>query len=106
DSSNWATYSERVLNYLTLKGLCRHVLGTARIPEELDERNGSFYKQNSLALLTDEEVEKHEEAQNSYDQMQAAVCEVIYRTVDNTMFLQVKNEPDAAAMWKKVALIH
>ncbi|KAF8223593.1 hypothetical protein L208DRAFT_1104906, partial [Tricholoma matsutake] len=106
DSSNWATYSERVLNYLTSKGLRRHVLGTARKPEELDEHNGSFYKRNSLALLTDEEVEKHEEAQDSYDQMQAAVCEVIYRTVDNTTFLQVKNESDAAAMWKKVASIH
>ncbi|KAF8238001.1 hypothetical protein L208DRAFT_1244765, partial [Tricholoma matsutake] len=32
--------------------------------------------------------------------------EVIYRTVDNTTFLQVKNESDAAAMWKKVASIH
>jgi gag-polypeptide of LTR copia-type len=106
DSSNWATYSERVLNYLTSKGLRRHVLGTARKPEELDERNGSFYKRNSLAPLTDEEVEKHEEAQDSYDQMQAAVREVIYRTVDNTTFLQVKNESDAAAMWKKVASIH
>jgi hypothetical protein len=106
DSSNWATYSERVLNYLTSKGLRRHVLGTARKPEELDERNGSFYKRNSLAPLTDEEVEKHEEAQDNYDQMQAAVREVIYRTVDNTTFLQVKNESDAAAMWKKVASIH
>jgi len=38
--------------------------------------------------------------------MQAAICEVIYRTVDQTAFLQVKNEPDAAAMWKKVASIH
>ncbi|KAF8237991.1 hypothetical protein L208DRAFT_1244579 [Tricholoma matsutake] len=38
--------------------------------------------------------------------MQAAVHEVIYRTVDNTTFLQVKNKSDAAAMWKKVASIH
>ena len=38
--------------------------------------------------------------------MQAAVCEVIYRTVNNTTFLQVKNEPNAAAMWKKVISIH
>ena len=38
--------------------------------------------------------------------MQVAVCEVIYRTVDNTTFLQVKNESNAAAMWKKVASIY
>jgi hypothetical protein len=75
-------------------------------PEELDKRNGIFYKRNSLAPLTDMEVEKHEEAQDSYDQMQAAVFKVIYRTVDKTTFLQMKNESNATAMWKKVALIH
>ncbi|KAF8222666.1 hypothetical protein L208DRAFT_1056239, partial [Tricholoma matsutake] len=29
DSSNWATYQERIINYLTLKGLKKHILGTA-----------------------------------------------------------------------------
>ena len=38
--------------------------------------------------------------------MQAAVREVIYRTIDRTTFLQVKNEADAAAVWKKVISIH
>jgi hypothetical protein len=102
DSSNWATYSERIINYLTSKGLRRHVLGTARKPEELIERNGNFYKHGTLASLSDDEVEKNEEAHDSYDQMQAAVREVIYRTVDQTTFLQVKNEPDAAAMWRRL----
>ena len=73
DSSNWATYNERIMNYLTSKGLRRHILGTARKPEKLMDRDGSFYKQATLAPLTDEELEKHEEAQDTYDQMQAAV---------------------------------
>ena len=94
------------MNYLTSKGLHRHVMGTARKPESLQESNGSFFRGNSLAPLTDEEIEKHEEIQDSYDQMQAAVREVIYRTVDNTTFLQVKNEPNTAATWKKVISIH
>ena len=38
--------------------------------------------------------------------MQAAVREVIYRTIDKTTFLQVKNKMDAASMWRKVASIH
>jgi hypothetical protein len=29
NSSNWATYSKRILNYLTSKGYCRYVLGIA-----------------------------------------------------------------------------
>ena len=106
DSSNWATYSERILNYLTSKGLCRHVLGTTRKLEQLVERSGSFYRHGALTPLTDDKLTKHEEYQDTYDQMQAAVHKVIYRTINKTTFLQVKNESDAAAMWKKVALIH
>ena len=106
DSSNWATYSERILNYLTSKGFRRHIQGTARKPEQLIERNRSYYKQGSLAPLTDEDLEKHEETIESYDQMHAAVREVIYRTIDKITFLQVKNKMDAASMWRKVASIH
>ena len=38
--------------------------------------------------------------------MQVAIWEIIYRTVDKTTFLQIKNEADTASVWKKVALIH
>ena len=31
---------------------------------------------------------------------------MIYRTIEKTTFLQVKNEPDAAAIWKKLTSIH
>jgi len=98
NSSNWVTYSECILNYFTSKGLCWHVLGTTCKLEELVERSGSFYKHNSLAPLTDDEVEKHEEIQDTYGQQQVAVCKVIYRTINKTTFLQVKNEPDVTAM--------
>ena len=90
DSSNWATYSTRMLNYLTSKGFCQHVQGTAHKPETLSERNGSYYKSGSLAPLSDEELKKHEDSVDAYDQSQAAVGEVIYRTIDKTTFLQVR----------------
>ena len=106
DSSNWATYSKCVMNYLTSKGLKRHVLGTARRPAELVERDGDLFKPNSIAPLNDDEVAKHEEEQDTYEQKQASVHEVIYRTINNSTFLQVKNETNAAAIWKKVVLIH
>ena len=120
DSSNWATYSERILNYMTSKGYRRHVLGTARKPEELIERDGKFYKPSLSSLssstpsakesetqpISDEALEKHEDSVDLYDQMQAAVREIIYHTVDKTTFIQVKNEKDAASVWKKVVSIH
>ncbi|KAF8236640.1 hypothetical protein L208DRAFT_1179416, partial [Tricholoma matsutake] len=105
DSSNWATYSKWILNYITSKGLCQHVIGTVRKLETLHESNGSFFRANSLAPLNDDEIKKHEDSQDAYDQMQA-VHEVIYQTVDKTTFIQVKNKVDAAAMWKKVVSIH
>jgi hypothetical protein len=69
-------------------------------PEELVGSNGSYYRHGSLAPLADDEIEKNEDTQDTYDQQQAAVCKVIYRTIDKTTFLQVKNKPTAAAMWK------
>ena len=73
DGSNWSTYSERVLNLLTSKGLKRHVLGKARKPVELVEDSGAFYKPGTLAPMTDSEVENHELQQDDYKQKQAAV---------------------------------
>ena len=106
DSSNWSTYQERILNAITSKGLKRHVLGTARKPIELVERHGDYYKPGHLAPLSDDELEKHEEAQDLYEQNQATVRELIYRTVDKSTFLQVKGEKTADLVWKKLISIH
>ncbi|KAF8221957.1 hypothetical protein L208DRAFT_1222090, partial [Tricholoma matsutake] len=110
DSSNWATYCNRMMNYLTSKGLKRHVLGTAR------QRRGMSRSPDPLRLSKEmetcdhspysNEIAKHEEEQDNYEQKQASVCEVIYRTINNSTFLQVKNETDATAVWKKVVSIH
>jgi len=78
DSANWATYQEWIINYLALKGLKKHVLGTARQPIMLEEHGRDCYKPHSLAPLMDEELEKHKEEEEAYKQNQAAVWEVIY----------------------------
>ena len=99
DSSNWATYSERILNYLTSKGYRRHVQGTARKPENIVEsKDGKFYLGNSKEAMSDEQLEKHDNSLDLYDQTQVAVREIIYRTVDKTTFLQIKGEPDAVSV--------
>ena len=72
----------------------------------LQEWNRFFYKPHSLALLTDEEVEKHKEEEEAYEYKQATVHEIIYQTVDKSTFLQVKNETSVANVWKKVISIH
>ena len=106
DSTNWATYQEQIINYLALKGLKKDVLDTVCQLIKLKKHGGDYYKPHSLAILTNEELEKCEKEEEAYEQKQAAIWEVIYQTVDKSMFLQVKNEITAAAVWKKVILIH
>ena len=55
---------------MTSKGYHRHVQGTACKPETLNEHDGAFYKSGSLAPLRDNELKKHEELTDLYDQMQ------------------------------------
>ena len=106
DGSNWSTYSERVMNYLTSKGLKRHVLGTAQKPVKLVEKNRDYYKLNATSPLNDDELEKHKKDQDEYEQKQASVHKVFYRSINKSTFIQVKNEMDAAAIWKKIMSIH
>lgn len=91
DSLNWLMYSERVMDYLMSKGLKRHILGTAHKPVKLVKINGDLYKPGALVPLSDDKLKRHEKEQDNYEQKQASVCKVIYRTVDKSMFIQVKN---------------
>ena len=59
-----------------------------------------------MILLNNNELEKHEKEEDEYKQKQASVHKVIYKTTDKSTFIQVKNEEDTAAVWKKVILIH
>ena len=106
DGSNWVTYKERILNNLTSKGLMRHVRGMARQPVQLTERNGSYYRLNELSPLSDEDLEKHEDFVDSYDQKEAQVREIIYETVSKSVFLEIKDESSAAGAWSKLVAIH
>ena len=106
DGSNWSTYQERLLNFAMSKGLKRHLMGTAQKLVTLREQDGEFFKGSDPVPLSEEDVEKHQGEEDKYEQYQAAAREVIYRTVDKSTFLQVKNETTAATVWKKVTSIH
>ncbi|RDB30864.1 hypothetical protein Hypma_006010 [Hypsizygus marmoreus] len=91
---------------LTSKKLRQHVIGMARQSEELQERGRSFYNVQMLNPLSDKELEEHENAIEKWLQKKAQVCEIIYRTVNQSMFLQIKNKPTTAAVWKKLTSIY
>ncbi|RDB30590.1 Retrovirus-related Pol polyprotein from transposon TNT 1-94 [Hypsizygus marmoreus] len=78
--------TSKIMNMLTLKRLCRYVIGTAHQPEELQERGRSFYKVQMLNSLSDKELEEHEDAIKEW--------------------LQKENEPTTATVWKKLTSIY
>ena len=85
DGSNWIIYKEHVINNLTSKGLMRHVRGTVRKPAQLIEHNGSHYRPNELSPLSDEDLEKHEDYIDSYNQKEAQVREILYETTSKSV---------------------
>ncbi|KAF8205179.1 hypothetical protein K438DRAFT_533035 [Mycena galopus ATCC 62051] len=76
DGANWGTYKDLVMNVLVAKGLRRHVVGTARAPPELTERDGEFFLPNRIAPL----------------QKQAQVRQIIYETVSEATIFENKGE--------------
>jgi NTP pyrophosphatase (non-canonical NTP hydrolase) len=105
DGSNWITYRERIINTLTHKGLKRHVLGTARVPDEIEIRSSKSYKKGGIIELTEEQLDAIEKYTDEYEQREASVREVIYETISQSLFLQIKNEPTSARVWTKLISI-
>jgi gag-polypeptide of LTR copia-type len=110
DGTNWVTYQECVTITMTHKGLRQHFLGTKRKPGTFIELDRKFYKTEDIkkkdrVTLTDKEVEDMEEALDEYEQKEALVREVIYETISQSMFLQIKNEPTASKLWSKLVSI-
>ncbi|KAG6839662.1 hypothetical protein H0H87_000277, partial [Tephrocybe sp. NHM501043] len=96
-----------ILNALTSKKLRRHVMGKAHKPADLMEHEGFFFMgKNTLTPLSDKEIAAYKDEVELWEQKEAQVREIIYRSVDQSTFYQVKNEPTAAAVWKKLASIH
>src|ERR1700724_780515 len=84
DGSNWSTYQDCVVTAIKAKGLRRHLSGTTRKPEDLEERNGDFFKPKETTKLTNDELEAHEKVIDDYEQKEAMVREIIYGTVDRS----------------------
>ena len=87
DGSNWSTYQDHVTNAIKAKGLHRHLAGTMRQPEELEERAGDFFKPKTTTALKADEIEAHENEIDTYVQKEATLHEIIYGTVERSTFV-------------------
>ncbi|KAK0232076.1 hypothetical protein EDD85DRAFT_774787 [Armillaria nabsnona] len=105
DGMKYILYKEWIPNVATSKGLRRVLYGTAKKPMEMMEINRDYYLLGNLTPLSDDEVEKQLTLQDAYNQKEAQVCEMMYETISTSTFMQIKNEPTATAMWKKLTSI-
>ncbi|KIY48024.1 hypothetical protein FISHEDRAFT_74021 [Fistulina hepatica ATCC 64428] len=106
DGSNWMTYKERFLNNITKQGLCAQLAGRKVKPGEPEiHTDGKTYLPSGSKPLSDEEADAAWEKADEWAQNEAKIREVIYETVDQTTFMQIKNEPTAAKMWQALAKI-
>ncbi|KAF8662046.1 hypothetical protein AX16_001231 [Volvariella volvacea WC 439] len=106
--SNWVIYRERLVNGLISIGLRRHILGTAIRPPTPLEKDRKFYKsEESSTPLTEEEIEKMEQAIDAYEQKEAQTRLLIWGTMSDSMFLQVKDYHRASIheMWRAIVKI-
>jgi len=107
DGENWLTYHERVLNAATARGLRHHMVGTVLKPSTVIERDEKFYlKTDDPEPLSEDALDKHETSVDAWEQKEAQVRKLIYNTVDNATFLQIKGEKTAAALYNKLTSIH
>ena len=93
------------MNTLTHKGLKRHVSGTARTPTEIEFKSNKVYKKGGTTELTSTQIDEIEKEIDHFEQKEASVREVIYETIGQSLFLQIKNEPTAAQVWTKLVSI-
>ncbi|KAG6901386.1 hypothetical protein C0995_012650 [Termitomyces sp. Mi166 len=76
-------------------------------PAELIKQDGSFHQNNnSLVPLSDTKIEEHDKLTKEWLQKEAQVYGIIYGTVDQSIFHQIKGEPTVATVWKKFVSIH
>ena len=78
DGSSWTTYQDCIVNAIKVKGLCCHLLETACKLDDLTKWDSKFYKKDSMTLLSDDDLEKHEDTIDFYEQQEASLWEIIY----------------------------
>ncbi|KAF9254043.1 hypothetical protein L218DRAFT_796178, partial [Marasmius fiardii PR-910] len=109
DGSNWTTYHAHIENHAVSKGLQRHLVGMAKQPEYTIEMgsDGRWYKAGEahLLALSNDAVEKIEDAWDEYHKKEAQTREFIYETVPNSIFVQICDIPSAAEIWRKLISI-
>ncbi|SJL07236.1 uncharacterized protein ARMOST_10579 [Armillaria ostoyae] len=92
DGSNWVVFKEKT----TVKFL------------DKVEHKGKFYQSTDTVFshpLSDDDLEKLEDKLEEYEQKEAKMRCIIYESISNSTFNEIKGEATAALVWKKLIAV-
>ena len=102
DRSNWADYEPRVERALDMKGLWRHVVGTAIVPKPYAVVARVPVLADGTTQASDDQVELKELKIADYDKKEYLAQHVILSTTSTRLGIKLKSLKTAKEMWEVV----
>ncbi|KIY47104.1 hypothetical protein FISHEDRAFT_75017 [Fistulina hepatica ATCC 64428] len=96
-NTNWPTFKDKLTTWTTEHGLNCILRGQRKCPEEpVENPDGMFYLLSAPKKpLEADAAEKLFDKVDEYDQKEAKIKNVIYKAIDQTTYLQIKDRPTA-----------
>ena len=102
DGSNWADYEPHIQRALGLKGLWRHVEGTAIAPKLYALVTGVPVLADGMTQATEDQIEARETKIIDYDKCEYLAQYVILSTTSTCLGNKIKNLKTSHDMWDAV----
>ena len=102
DGCNWADYKPRVERVLGMKGLWRHIVGTAIVPKPYAVVAGVPVLADGITQASDDQVESKESKIADYDKREYLAQHVILSTTSTWLGIKLKSLKTAKEMWDVV----
>ena len=102
DGSNWADYKPRVERALCVKGLWRHILGTAIAPKPYAVVAGVLVLADGITQASNDQVELKELKIVDYDKKEYLAQHIILSTTSTWLGIKLKSLKTTKEMWDVV----
>jgi gag-polypeptide of LTR copia-type len=102
DRSNWADYLPRLQNAMGVKGLWRHVEGTATVPVPFAITNGILMLSNGKTSAMEDQIDAKESKIIDFEKREYLAWHILLSTMLICLGTKIKGLVTAEDMWKIV----
>jgi gag-polypeptide of LTR copia-type len=100
--SNWADYQPRIQYAMGVKGLWRHVEGTASVPVPFPMTNGVAMFANGKTMATEDQLEQKESIIIEFEKREYLARHILMSTISTCLMTKIKALPTAKKMWNTI----